>query len=179
MMTTAYGIREPGYYAIRYDGTELKRNSAFGQSETTRFVGGLKPNPTLCFSGNSRVHLQNKGWIGISDVKIGDKVLVSAGKYEEVYSFGHRNIAESAQFLQIYSNDTDAPIEISADHLILVDSEHWVPAGTVRVGDCVDQGRRQSLLRSLSYDMSRVRASSPPSPNLDRSWSMTLLLRTM
>jgi intein/homing endonuclease len=84
--------------------------------------------------------LKNKGWIGISDVKIGDKVLVSAGKYEEVYSFGHRNIAASAEFLQIYSNDTDAPIEISADHLILVDSEHWVPAGTVRVGDLLSKG---------------------------------------
>jgi hypothetical protein len=64
-----FGISAPGYYAIRYDGTELNRNSVFGKSETTRFVGGLKPDPTLCFSGNSRVYLQNTGWVGISKVK--------------------------------------------------------------------------------------------------------------
>jgi hypothetical protein len=139
------GIQEPGYYAIRYDGTQLKRSSAFGKAQTTRFVGGLTPSPTLCFSGNSRVHVRNKGWLFLSEVKIGDKVLVSAGKYEEVYSFGHRNIVESAQFLQIYSNDTNAPLEISPDHLILLDSKHWVPAGTLRVGDVLTKGDGSSV----------------------------------
>jgi hypothetical protein len=138
-----YGIVAPGYYAIRYGGTHLKRNSAFGHSETTRFVGGLKPSPTLCFSGNSRVQLKNKGWIGISDVKIGDKVLVSAGKYGEVYSFGHRNIAASAEFLQIYSNDTDAPIEISADHFDLGRQRTLGSGWNCPSWRLVVQGRRQ------------------------------------
>ena len=57
-------IEYPGYYAIRYGGT------------AKRSVGGLKPSPTLCFSGNNGVHLPHKGWVGISNVKIGDNVLV-------------------------------------------------------------------------------------------------------
>ena len=135
------GIESPGYYAIRYGGVQLKRNSAFAQKDATRFSGGSKPPPTLCFSGNSRVRVQNNGWIPMSSVKMGDKVLVSEGKYEEVYSFGHRNVAESAQFLQIFSDDSDhQPIEISTDHLILLRHEHWVPAGTVQVGDLLTKG---------------------------------------
>jgi Hint module len=74
------------------------------------------------------------------EVAIGDKVLVSGGKYEEVYSFGHRNVAESAEFLQIYSNDTDQPIEMSPDHMILLGSGRWVAAGTVSVGDLLTKG---------------------------------------
>ena len=33
------GISPPGYYAIRYDGRELKRNSRFGSEERTEFLG--------------------------------------------------------------------------------------------------------------------------------------------
>jgi hypothetical protein len=43
------GIESPGYYAIRYGGVQLKRNSAFGQKDVTSFSGGSKsptPKPT-------------------------------------------------------------------------------------------------------------------------------------
>jgi hypothetical protein len=32
------------------------------------------------------------------------------------------------------------PIEVSSDHLILLDFKHWVPAGTVKVGDVLTKG---------------------------------------
>ena len=144
------GIRKPGYYAIRYNGMTLKRNSSFGANESTPFVGELRTSSNMsCFSVNSRVNLQNKGWVGILDVKIGDKVLVSRGNYEEVYTFGHRNVVESAEFLQIHSNDTNAPVEISPDHLILKDSKHWVPAGTVQVGDVLTKGDGSPVVITL------------------------------
>jgi hypothetical protein len=55
------GIENPGYYAIRYDGVELKRNSDFGGIEVTQFIGGSKPPPIFCFSSKSVVDVQNKG----------------------------------------------------------------------------------------------------------------------
>jgi Hint module len=156
------GIRKPGYYAIRYNGMTLERNSSFGANESTPFVGELRTSFNMsCFSINSSVNLQNKGWVGILDVKIGDKVLVSRGNYEEVYTFGHRNVVESAEFLQIHSNDTNAPIEISPDHLILKDSKHWVPAGTVQVGDVLTKGDGSPVVITLVRYVTRKGLFAP------------------
>ena len=139
------GINSPGYYVIRYNGIQLKRNSYFTDEETTWFRGRQTPTPVpkpfiLCFSSNSLVHVEKKGWKSISQIKIGDKVLVHGGKYSQVYSFGHRNAMENADFLQIHSKDTRNPIEISSDHLILMGGEHWVPAADLRVGDMLTTG---------------------------------------
>jgi hypothetical protein len=134
------GIQNSGYYIIRYDGVELKRNRAFGGSDVTKFPGGSKPPAIWCFSGKNLVDVQSKGLVRLSDLAIGDNVLVSGGKYEEVYSFGHRNVAASAKLLQIFSDHTDQPIEISSDHLILLRNQHWVPAGAVQVGDLLTKG---------------------------------------
>jgi hypothetical protein len=68
--------------------------------------------------------LATKPLLGV--VKIGDKVLISEGKYKQgVYPFGHCNhITESAQFLQIFLNNTNLALsKIILDHLILLDSQ--------------------------------------------------------
>jgi hypothetical protein len=129
------------------DGTELKRNSAFGKKRNHTIRGWIRnqilPQQLLCVSRATVASMYRiRDGLLYRLVRIGDKVLVSGNnKYEEIYSFGHRNTAASVQFVQISSNDTDAPpIEISSDHLILRDNTHWVPAGNVRIGDVLTKG---------------------------------------
>jgi hypothetical protein len=102
------GIASPGYYAIRYGGVQLKRNSAFGQKDVTRFTGGSKP-PTLCFSGDTHVQVQNNGWIPMSSVKMGDKVLVSGGTYEEVYPSAIATLKHLPSFCRSIRSITTSP----------------------------------------------------------------------
>lgn len=93
-----------------------------------------------CFSGDARVQVENKGSMQMTALEIGDNVLVSGNMYEPVYSFGHRNAKDSAEYLQIHSDGTSNPIDISQDHLILSGGEHWVPAAALRAGDLLTKG---------------------------------------
>ena len=71
----------------------------------------------------------------MEDVEIGD--MVHAGdhnKYSRVYSFGHRNHHNYAQYLQLHFR-RDQPLEISHDHMVFVDKLGAVPASMVGVGD--------------------------------------------
>ena len=160
------GITNPGYYAIRYNGIELKRNSYFTDEEVTWFSGRPPPTQaptpvTLCFSSKSLVYVQKKGWLNISQIKIGDKVLVHGGSYSQVYSFGHRNARESADFLQIHSKSTYNPIEISSDHLLLLGGKHWVPAADLRVGDMLTKGDGSSTVISRIGQVTRQGVFAP------------------
>jgi hypothetical protein len=87
-------------------------------------------NPSFCFSAETTVQIKNKVTISMKDLKLGDKVLAAAGKYEQVYSFGHRHESVSAEFLQLLPST----LEISRDHMLLVRGR-YVPASAVQVGD--------------------------------------------
>jgi hypothetical protein len=66
----------------------------------------------------------------MKDIKIGDEVLTATGKYERIYSFGHRHESIEAEFLQLIPSG----LEISGDHMLMVDG-HFTPASSVQVGD--------------------------------------------
>jgi len=103
-----------------------------------------------CFGGSTRVQLQNRNWISMRDLKVGDIVHVDGkGKYEPVYSFGHwaPNASTTTMMIQI----TTASIEqnknnsliLTPDHMLFVmDDLSWsssssspVAAGNLHVGD--------------------------------------------
>jgi hypothetical protein len=84
----------------------------------------------FCFSGETFVQLKHKGPTLMKDLKIGDKVLSASGKYEEVYSFGHRDEQGQAEFIQI----SPSGLEISKDHMLMVGGQ-FIPASLLRVGD--------------------------------------------
>ena len=66
----------------------------------------------------------------MKDLQLGDNVLAATGKYEKVYSFGHRHESVTAEFLQLLPST----LEISRDHMLLVRGK-YVPASAVQVGD--------------------------------------------
>lgn len=87
-----------------------------------------------CFDGISTIIVENKGAIQMKDLRIGDKVEVQDGKFESVYSFGHYDPSFKGHFLRITVSATSS-ITISDQHMVFVESKHFVPASLVRVGD--------------------------------------------
>lgn len=81
--------------------------------------------------------VKGRGETQISKVSIGDSVLVAGGEFEPIYSFGHRNVEGSAEFLQIHTSNTFAHLEMSRDHMIHVEGKRWVPSSSIQVGDSV------------------------------------------
>ncbi|CAB9513880.1 Domain of unknown function (DUF3472) [Seminavis robusta] len=101
--------------------------------------GGTSPGgeSTLCFPGDSLVNLENKGWVPLSTIKIGDKVLVSHDeKYRLVYSFGHYKQDVYAEYLEIRSTKVEhPPLVISSEHMVSTGDGRWVPAAILEEGD--------------------------------------------
>jgi hypothetical protein len=92
-----------------------------------------KPGGGFCFSGETTVQVKEKGTIMMKNLKIGDEVLVATGKYEPVYSFGHRHESMEADFLQLLPSG----LELSADHMVKAGGR-FVPASMVQVGDVLE-----------------------------------------
>ena len=89
----------------------------------------------FCFSGDCEVEVENKGSVKMSDLALGDYVKVVDNKYEPVYSFGHKDGESSAEFLQIVTKGNRRPLEISKDHMVVVEGGRHVPASSVKRGD--------------------------------------------
>lgn len=117
----------------------------------------LPPMPKpfkICFSGETIVQVKHNGATLMKDLKIGDKVLAANGKYEEVYSFGHRDDYGQAEFIQI----SPSGLEISKDHMLMVGGK-FIPASLLRVGDelesangeVVTVGAIKTVLRNGAY----------------------------
>ena len=115
----------------------------------------------ICFSGDTRVQVENKGSVEMATLEIGDKVLVSGNKYEPVYAFGHRNVGAYADYLEIHSDGTNNPLQISSDHMILSGGEHWVPASVLRVGDTLSKGDGSVVLATEIRDVTRKGIFAP------------------
>jgi hypothetical protein len=79
------------------------------------------------------------------DLIIGDMVRVASGNYEPIYSFGHKSDTIKAEFLQIYTN-TNRPLEISHNHMVLLEGRRFVPASMIRAGDILLNGVNDRVL---------------------------------
>jgi len=90
-------------------------------------VGGF------CFPADATCQVQGQGQVRMSDIKLGDKVLVQGGKYETVYSFGHRARQVQATYLQFAM--AGLVLDISKDHMVFVEGGRSIPAAIVKVGD--------------------------------------------
>lgn len=94
----------------------------------------------VCFSGAATARVLDQGAVAMKDLKIGDRVLTGSGAYSPIYSFGHFEEDESAEFIQIRTSGRGGrPLEISSEHMVFLKGEtnHPVRADAVRVGDVV------------------------------------------
>jgi hypothetical protein len=102
-----------------------------------------------CFSGQNKIQVQGRGRIDMKDLRIGDYVQVSGGKFSRVYSFLHLDRDSEMVYMQIYTrdddNDHDGPLEISPDHMIFVNNQIQ-KAEDVRVGDWLGLNLRRVVV---------------------------------
>jgi len=98
-------------------------------------VAPSNEEPIQCFSGRTQVKVEGRGYVGMGNLKIGDSVLVRNNKYEPVYSFGHKHNSAETEYIQIFTDSSHQPIEISRDHMIFLEGLRSVPASSVEVGD--------------------------------------------
>lgn len=98
-----------------------------------------------CFSGHSTVQVQNRGEAFMKDVKVGDFVLVDDGKYEPIYSFGHRHDTQEHDYLLLLPSR----LEISKDHMVFVQDRGPIPASLLRIGDRLSHGNPISCIQTI------------------------------
>mmetsp|Transcript_21974 Transcript_21974/g.50705 ORF Transcript_21974/g.50705 Transcript_21974/m.50705 type:complete len:334 (-) Transcript_21974:163-1164(-) len=110
-----------------------------------------------CFSGDMKVQVQDRGYVQMKHLRLGDKILAANGKYENVYSFGHISRDTESEFVQIKT--ASSLLELSRDHMVyLVNKAHPVPASQVNVGDVLKvlndnentPGEEEGLVREIS-----------------------------
>lgn len=116
----------------------------------------LVANPitnTECFSGSNMVEVKDKGSILMSELQIGDYVKSSnvdteRETFSRVYSIAHLKRDVQVEYLQIYVDTAQQPLEISKQHLLYLGNNELVPAENVRIGDeLVYQRKRHQVVR--------------------------------
>lgn len=123
-------------------------------------VGGTA-SLVICFSPMNTVITRDRGTISIQSLKIGDEVDVGNGRFSSVYSFGHYDEYQLASYIQLYTKEGNAPLEISSDHLVNVHQNGKIPASEVNVGDqlLLRNGEKASVTKISVVD--RVGAYAP------------------
>ena len=97
---------------VTLDATTINKQSSAGPTSSDGGGGRKK-----CFSEKATVQVLEKGTIQMKDLAVGDKILTGSGKYTDVYAFGHYEPNKTTNFLQIYTQQHKAPLEITGDHL--------------------------------------------------------------
>jgi hypothetical protein len=108
--------------------------------------GGGNGGPIFCFSASSTVQT-NQGVKAMSELQVGESVLVASGKYEPVYSFAHHDSELTAEYLQLLPSK----LQLSRDHMVLVENRGFVPASLVKVGDSlVTLGNKPQVVTAIT-----------------------------
>jgi hypothetical protein len=110
----------------------------------------------FCFSGESTVEVNGKGTILMKNLKLGDEIAVPSGKFERVYSFGHRHESMQAEFLLLLPSN----LEISKNHMLMVEGR-FVPASLVRVGDQIESATGEMVSVEAIHVVSRKGVYAP------------------
>jgi ABC-type phosphate transport system substrate-binding protein len=103
---------------------------------------------SICFPGESRVEVAEKGIVEIKDLILGDMVKVSHGKYSQIYSFGHYDREVQASYLAIDAG-LDSPLLISPDHMVFVNNKA-TRASLVTIGDKLSLADGYATVRSIN-----------------------------
>ena len=114
------------------------------ECEVYDLSSGSSNGRRLCFAPLTLVDVEDKGPTYLKDVQLGDKVLVQAGKYQEVYTFSHHSKTEKSDFVQLVTDDTT--LELSDHHMVYLHGKSGpVAANVVQVGDMLVGPEHQPL----------------------------------
>jgi len=111
-----------------------------GNAECTMYCGNdskCKQKIVACFSPVSQVVEREQGHMLLKDLKEGNFVLASNGRYRPFLFSAHSNKSRPTHFVQLHTGSSkNAPLEATPDHLVfLYGNKVPIAASKVRVGD--------------------------------------------
>ncbi len=103
-----------------------------------------------CFPGNVTVQLEDGTSKTMSEVNIGDRVLVGNNAYSDVFMFSHRMADVTNTFVKMSTAETT--LMMTADHYLYVNGNLAV-ASSVRVGDVlVAQNGAEVVVTDVTFE---------------------------
>ena len=119
------------------------------------------PRPTkapVCFPGDASVVVKDKGQVEMRNLRIGDHVLGSDGKFYLVYAFGHQDFNGSTDYVRLYTNATVSPLEISPAHFLFLHEQQELPVlpESLKKGDIVlGTDNQPFMITKIEYIVSK------------------------
>jgi hypothetical protein len=109
------------------------------------------PGPS-CFSKSNLVEAQGKGIITMASLEVGDVIRTTNNNdSSRVIAFMHNDPLQEVEYLQIYTDASAVPLEISKQHLVYLGNDHLglVPAKDLNVGDVLSTGQIVTQVQSV------------------------------
>merc|ERR1719343_1072600 len=116
------------------DGGTGGDNGGDGEGGDNGGDGTPAPDSSACFSRFNDVEVQGQGMTSMDAVKVGDYVRTGNADFSRVFSLAHLDHDVEADYLQIYTDGLQKPLEITGMHM-LFSSGNAVRADEVSVGD--------------------------------------------
>ncbi|CAB9509687.1 Desert hedgehog protein [Seminavis robusta] len=155
-----FGAAIPSCCASRNYPTDNDRN--YCAVRTCNSSGG-----SLCFSGETQVHVSGGKTVSVKDLQVGDQVLTRNSQgdmiYQPVYAFAHRHQSRPTQFLGIQTttagdaetkDSAESPLlEMSREHMVYVQGKAKpIRADTIQVGDILQgiSSKQQHVVTEIS-----------------------------
>lgn len=106
-----------------------------GLAEDGSDSGGDSGGGNGCFSALNSVEVQGKGIVSMDSLEIGDYVRDGKeGEFSRVLSFGHLDRDIEYDFVQIHTEGSKTPLELTYNHMVFL-ANKAVAAADVSVGD--------------------------------------------
>jgi len=148
VVTTATNLASGDAFPIGTTVVTATATDASGNKATCEFTIKVSEK-RFCFSSVNIVEVQGKGHITMDALQIGDYVRAGKDRFSQVYSFLHLDRNVEAEYLQIYTDSSRPPLEISRDHMVFVNGIA-ILASQVEVGDLLDGGESKvSEIKSI------------------------------
>lgn len=147
--------KRPETFRLRLNNNDMAFRTSFEVSETP-MDPAVGPS---CFSGRTLVEVLGKGTLEMKDLAVDDKILVG-DTYEAVYGFAHMQRTQASNFLEIHAGDQSPPLEITGEHLLLV-NDVFLPAKLVRVGDILQSGNGGDVVVTKVNSIQRTGLYAP------------------
>jgi len=93
-----------------------------------------------CFSRFNDVEVQGKGMTAMDAIKVGDYVRTGNDNFSRVFSLAHLDHEFEADFLQVYAEGLEKPLEITGMHMLFASGKP-IRADEVNVGDMLGESK--------------------------------------
>jgi hypothetical protein len=112
------------------------------------------PKKSMCFSPLNSVFVKDKGFIPMHELHVGDLVQTTdhpKQTHARVLSFMHKEHDVEVEYLQVFMEHRDIPLEVSPNHLLFIQetNRNVVRAQDIKVGDMLLSGNKVTHISTV------------------------------